>query len=117
VDNAAKYSKENKFIELKTVMYKGRPAVEVIDNGIGIAKADQQKIFEKFFRVSTGLVHDTKGTGLGLTIVKHVLDAHKAEIELESEEGKGATFRIIFSVDKINFSTGGKYAENFDSRR
>jgi two-component system phosphate regulon sensor histidine kinase PhoR len=102
VDNAAKYSKENKFIELKTMMYKGKPTVEVIDKGIGIAKDDQRKIFEKFFRVSTGLVHDTKGTGLGLTIVKHVLDAHNAVIELDSQEGNGTTFRIIFSLNKIN---------------
>ncbi len=97
VDNAAKYSDEQKEIELKTLFYHNKPALEVTDHGIGIPKDDQQKIFEKFFRVSTGLVHDTKGTGLGLTIVKHVLDAHKAEIELESKVGKGSTFRIIFN--------------------
>lgn len=97
VDNAAKYSNENKSIELKTLYYNNKPAIEVVDNGIGISKEDQHKIFDKFFRVSTGLVHDTKGTGLGLTIVKHVIDSHNAKIELESKEGNGSTFRIIFN--------------------
>lgn len=97
VDNAAKYSKDEKEISLETKIYKNKVAVEVSDHGIGIPYEDQQKIFEKFFRVSTGLVHDTKGTGLGLTIVKHVIDAHKAEIELDSKVGKGSTFRIIFN--------------------
>lgn len=100
VDNAAKYSKENKFIELKTLYFNNNPAIEIVDEGIGISKEDQHKIFEKFFRVSTGLVHDTKGTGLGLTIVKHVIDSHNAKIELESQEGKGSTFRIIFNSTK-----------------
>ncbi|MDZ7764118.1 MAG: ATP-binding protein [Melioribacteraceae bacterium] len=100
VDNAAKYSKEDKFIELKTLYYNSKPAIEVVDKGIGISKEDQHKIFDKFFRVSTGLVHDTKGTGLGLTIVKHVIDSHNAKIELESNEGNGSTFRIIFNSTK-----------------
>lgn len=100
IDNAAKYSKNDKIVYLSTGIKNNRVFVEVQDKGIGIPKADQKKIFDKFFRVSTGLVHDTKGTGLGLTIVKHVMDAHNAIIEIESEIDKGSTFRVLFPVDK-----------------
>lgn len=100
IDNAVKYSEEHKRIVIRTFNRLNEIGVEVKDNGIGISKDDQHKIFDKFFRVSTGLVHNTKGTGLGLTIVKHVIDAHNARIELESEPGKGSTFRIIFNAVK-----------------
>lgn len=97
IDNAAKYSNDKKEIVVRTSKRFNKVGVEVSDKGIGISKEDQQKIFDKFFRVSTGLVHDTKGTGLGLTIVKHVVEAHNAEIEMHSELGKGSTFRILFN--------------------
>lgn len=97
IDNAAKYSNDEKEIVVRTSKLRNKVAIEVADKGIGISKDDQQKIFDKFFRVSTGLVHDTKGTGLGLTIVKHVVEAHNAEIEIDSQVGKGSTFRIIFN--------------------
>lgn len=96
IDNAAKYSNDTKEILLKTYQKNENIILEIRDKGIGISKDDKEKIFDKFFRVSTGLVHNTKGTGLGLTIVKHVLDAHNAEIELESKVNEGSTFRIIF---------------------
>ena len=66
------------------------------DLGIGIGAEDQKRIFEKFYRVSSGLVHNTKGTGLGLSLVKHIMDAHKGEISLSSELGNGSTFRLKF---------------------
>jgi len=97
IDNAAKYSNDIKEIIVRTIKKGNKVGVEVSDKGIGISKEDQQKIFDKFFRVSTGLVHNTKGTGLGLTIVKHVVEAHNAEMEMQSELGKGSIFRIIFS--------------------
>ncbi|KUG26549.1 two-component system sensor histidine kinase [hydrocarbon metagenome] len=100
IDNAAKYSNETKEIMLKTYQKNHNVILEVTDKGIGISKDDKEKIFDKFFRVSTGLVHNTKGTGLGLTIVKHVLDAHNAQIELDSKVNEGSTFRIIFNSVK-----------------
>ena len=97
IDNATKYSDENKEITIKTFMQNDHVVLEIKDRGIGISNEDQKKIFDKFFRVSTGLVHDTKGTGLGLTIVKHVIDAHKASIEIESKVGVGSSFKIYFN--------------------
>jgi two-component system phosphate regulon sensor histidine kinase PhoR len=75
--------------------------VEVSDKGIGISSEDQKKIFDKFFRVSTGLVHNAKGTGLGLTLVKHIMDAHNAKIRLKSKLGEGSTFILLFPI-KLN---------------
>ncbi|MEO8168437.1 MAG: ATP-binding protein, partial [bacterium] len=72
--------------------------IEIEDEGTGIAKEHHKKIFETFYRVSSGLVHNTKGSGLGLALVKHIMDAHKGTIEVESEPGKGSTFRLLFPL-------------------
>ena len=98
LDNAVKYSKDKKEISVRTGFDKDFSFVEIQDYGIGIPKEDQKKIYEKFFRVSSGLVHNVKGTGLGLSIVKHVIDAHKGKIELKSEPGEGSTFRLKFPL-------------------
>lgn len=96
LDNAVKYSKDKKYVELITGEDKNFIFVEVMDRGIGVAKDDQKKIFEKFYRVKTGLVHNTKGTGLGLSLVKQIMDAHKGEVSISSEPEKGSTFRLNF---------------------
>ena len=62
---------------------------------MGIPAAEQGKIFEKFYRVSTGLVHDVKGSGLGLSLVKHIVEAHRGRVTVESEPGRGSTFTIL----------------------
>jgi two-component system phosphate regulon sensor histidine kinase PhoR len=98
IDNAVKYSDDNKVIILRTGKDNGFAFVEVEDRGIGISESDQKKIFEKFFRVSTGYVHNTKGTGLGLSLVKQIVHAHKGKISLTSAPGKGSRFRLLFSV-------------------
>ncbi len=98
IDNAVKYSEENKVVTLRTGMEKNNVYVEVEDKGIGIAEPDQKNIFEKFFRVSTGQVHETKGTGLGLSLVKQIIDAHNGKIVLSSAPGKGSRFRILLPV-------------------
>jgi two-component system phosphate regulon sensor histidine kinase PhoR len=89
-----------KEIEIKTGKQNEFEFVEVNDKGIGIAAEDQRKIFEKFFRASTGLVHNTKGTGLGLTLVKFIMDAHKGSIKLNSNLGKGSSFKLFFPINK-----------------
>jgi two-component system, OmpR family, phosphate regulon sensor histidine kinase PhoR len=96
VDNGAKYSKDRLFVSLRTGSEKGKVYIEVEDKGIGISSDDQKKVFDKFYRVSTGLVHNTKGTGLGLSLVKQITDAHGGEVEVESSPGKGSRFKILF---------------------
>jgi len=100
VDNAVKYSDNNKEITIRTGMDNNYAFVEVEDKGIGIPQKDQKKIFDKFFRVSAGNVHNVKGSGLGLSIVKYIIDAHKGKIELSSEMNKGSKFRLLFPLGK-----------------
>jgi len=66
--------------------------LEVEDHGIGIASRDQTKIFEKFYRAEDPLVHNTKGSGLGLSLVQHITRAHGGDIEVESTPGRGSKF-------------------------
>lgn len=100
IDNAVKYSNDIKEIEIRTGKENNFVFVEVSDRGIGIADVDQKKIFEKFYRVSTGLVHNTKGTGLGLTLVNHIMNAHKGSVVLRSTLGKGSNFKLIFPINE-----------------
>ncbi|GJQ63344.1 MAG: hypothetical protein SCALA702_23970 [Melioribacteraceae bacterium] len=99
IDNAIKYSSDKKKIEILTFRDRDNVAVSVKDYGIGIADKDKKQIFEKFYRVSTGLVHNTKGTGLGLSLVKHIVDAHRGEIVIDSEPGKGTNFTIVLPLN------------------
>lgn len=99
IDNAAKYSKDKKVINIKTAQSNDSVFIEVKDEGIGISAENQKRIFEKFYRVTSGDVHNTKGTGLGLTLVKHIMEAHKGSISLFSTPGKGSTFRLNFNLN------------------
>jgi two-component system, OmpR family, phosphate regulon sensor histidine kinase PhoR len=96
IDNSVKYSRETKYLKISSGHERSTVYVEIEDHGIGIDPQQQKRIFEKFYRVSSGLVHNTKGTGLGLTLVKHIMDAHKGTTTLNSEVGKGSTFRLSF---------------------
>ncbi|OGU68180.1 MAG: hypothetical protein A2W30_09140 [Ignavibacteria bacterium RBG_16_36_9] len=100
VDNAVKYSDNEKSITIRTGMENNYAFVEVEDKGIGIPDKDQKKVYEKFFRVSGGNIHNVKGSGLGLSIVKHIVDAHKGKIELNSEVNKGSKFRLMLPLSK-----------------
>jgi signal transduction histidine kinase len=94
VNNALKYSGDEKFLGVKLYRANGVLKLEVVDHGIGIARRDQSKIFEKFYRTCDPLVHDTKGSGLGLSLVRHITHAHGGEVEVESAPGKGSKFTL-----------------------
>ena len=95
LDNANKYSEKPPEIEVKTYNSERGVRVSVSDNGIGMSKQVQHKIFERFYREATGNVHNVKGFGLGLSYVKAVIDANKGEITVTSEPGKGTTFEVF----------------------
>jgi len=103
MENANKYSPKKPKIEISTYNIAEGVEIAVKDNGIGIGKADQKKIFDKLYRVPTGDVHDFKGFGLGLSYVKAIVDKHGGEIRLESEVGQGSVFTVFLPVggDKI----------------
>ncbi|HEV8371542.1 MAG TPA: HAMP domain-containing sensor histidine kinase [Pyrinomonadaceae bacterium] len=92
VNNALKYSNHEKFLGVKLYKEQSVVKLEVEDHGIGIARRDQSKIFEKFYRAGDPLVHNTKGSGLGLSLVRHISQAHGGEIEVESTPGRGSRF-------------------------
>jgi two-component system phosphate regulon sensor histidine kinase PhoR len=96
LDNAVKYSKEIPEIEVSTEKINGNVVVSVRDNGIGIPKEHQSNIFDRFYRVPTGNVHNVKGFGLGLSYVKKIIDSHDGEIKVESALNKGTKFSIVF---------------------
>lgn len=99
LDNATKYSRGAPDILVRTRISRDGLELSVEDKGIGMAKDDLRRIFEKFYRVSTGNLHDVKGFGLGLSYVKAIVDAHKGKIKVESELGKGSTFVLNFPSD------------------
>lgn len=97
-DNAMKYAGENPDIKLVTELKENRIVVSVSDNGPGIDRAHQKRIFQKFYRVPTANVHDVKGFGLGLFYVKNICEAHHWKISLESAPGAGAAFILEIPV-------------------
>lgn len=95
LDNALKYSPMQPFIKVISENTADGICITVEDNGIGISKDAQHKVFDKFFRVSTGNIHNVKGFGLGLSYVKAIVLAFKGEVRVESEIGKGSRFSVI----------------------
>ncbi len=98
VNNAVKYSATEKYLGVRLYRDNGSLNLEVVDHGIGIPPSEQLKIFEKFYRVGDPLVHNTKGSGLGLSLVRHIVQAHDGEIRVESVPGKGSKFVITLPV-------------------
>src|SRR5947208_6025873 len=98
VNNALKYSQDRKFIGVNLYRENGAVKLEVIDHGIGIPQQEQSKIFEKFYRVGDPLVHNTKGSGLGLSLVRHIVQAHGGQVSVNSTPGEGSKFTIALPL-------------------
>lgn len=100
IDNAIKYSKDNLFIKITTHSTSKSLVIRIEDNGIGMTKETQRRIFEKFYRAHTGNLHNVKGFGLGLSYVKTIVDAHQGKIKVDSLVGRGTTFTLEFPLKK-----------------
>lgn len=94
LDNAVKYCTTKPFISITTKNERNYLVIEIKDNGIGIRKEDLKMIFDKFYRVSTGNIHDIKGFGLGLFYVKLIINEHNGSIDVKSKLGEGSAFTI-----------------------
>ena len=102
MDNAVKYRKPDQPINIYIRTWNDDTSLylSIRDTGVGIKKDNLKKVFEKFYRVHTGNVHDVKGFGLGLAYVKKIIDLHKGDITVESEYGKGTKFTIKLPIIK-----------------
>ena len=98
VNNALKYSDRDKFLGVKLYRANSVLKLEVEDRGIGIDRSEQARIFEKFYRTCDPLVHNTKGSGLGLSLVQHITQAHGGDVEVESTPGRGSKFTMILPL-------------------
>ncbi|MCW3805161.1 sensor histidine kinase [Plebeiibacterium marinum] len=99
IDNSIKYTKQAPYITIETINKRGKLVVSVKDNGVGIPSAELDKVFEKYYRVSTGNIHDIKGFGLGLNFVKNVVDKYKGAVKIKSEVNKGTMVIIELKLD------------------
>ena len=97
LENSLKYSTSNPIIEIVVKNEKSNTIILFKDNGIGMNKKVKSKIFEKFYRESSGNIHNIKGHRLGLAFVKKIIDMHGGMISVKSQEGKGSTFKITFT--------------------
>lgn len=95
-DNAVRYTPSGGHVQITVGREDGKPFYSVTDDGIGIAKSEQNRVFERFYRVDKSHSRSTGGTGLGLSIVKHGAALHNAKIEMESAPGKGTKIRLLF---------------------
>lgn len=99
LDNAIKYSHENSIVKIRSMLQRNKVAVEVIDEGVGIAKKDLPRLFDRFYRADPSRnKNKVNGHGLGLSIAKQIVERHNGEISVESEVGKGSTFKVTLPV-------------------
>ena len=100
LDNALKYTEIKPELKVTTSNVKNGVEFTITDNGIGISRENQKRIFEQFFRVHTGNIHNVKGFGIGLSYVKKIVDAHHGTIKLKSDIGRGTTFTVFLPFDQ-----------------
>jgi len=98
LDNAMKYSNENRYIGVALKKRNGAVVLAIRDHGIGIPESEHKKIFQKFYRVGDSLIHNTKGSGLGLALVEHIMQVHDGQVNIKSTVGQGSTFSLIFPI-------------------
>lgn len=99
LENGIKYNHAGGYIRARAEMADGRAVVTVADNGVGIAPEDQQRVFERFYRVDKSHSKASGGTGLGLSIVKHAVAYHHGTVTLDSREGEGTTFTLRLPLE------------------
>jgi two-component system, OmpR family, phosphate regulon sensor histidine kinase PhoR len=99
LDNAIRYTPNGGRIRLRAIVHGAEMEISVSDTGIGIPKADQQRIFERFYRTDAARSRELGGTGLGLSIVKHLVEAHGGRIQIESEVGQGSVFSVFLPIE------------------
>jgi len=101
LSNAMKFSPKEKEVTVNLFMDNGNALLQVADRGIGISKKEIPKIFQRFYQADNKITSEARGSGLGLTLVKHIIEAHGGRIEVESEPGKGSTFSVILPIKEI----------------
>lgn len=99
LENAEKYSPEKSEIVVSLTQIKRHAILTIADQGVGVSDAEKLKIFEKFYRVGNEETRNTKGTGLGLFIIKHIVDFHKGEIKVENNHPKGTVFKVTLPLE------------------
>jgi two-component system, OmpR family, phosphate regulon sensor histidine kinase PhoR len=102
--NAVKYGGTPPVVKIRARPVPGGIAVEVHDNGQGIARVEHRRIFEKFYRIDDRLSREREGSGLGLAIVKHIVRAHRGRVQVDSAPGQGSTFRIVLRTAPVKTS-------------
>ena len=100
IDNACKYSGESRTIEVQLYPEGNKIVISVRDQGVGIRKEDKNKIFSRFYRAGEELTQAVKGSGIGLTIVKQIVESHQGEVTVESNPGKGSIFNVILPISQ-----------------
>jgi len=98
LSNAMKFSPKEKEVTVKLFRDDGNAVIQVADKGIGISPKEVTKIFQRFYQSENKIASETRGSGLGLTLVKHITEAHNGKIQVESEIGKGSTFSVILPI-------------------
>ena len=101
LDNAYKYTPEDKRIDLRAFRNNGSICFEVQDNGIGVPKSEAAKVFRDFYQVDKRLARSQGGCGLGLSIVKFIVHAHKGTVSLDSRAGQGSTFKVAVPCSHV----------------
>jgi len=99
LSNAMKFSPSEKEVEVKLFRDNGNAVLQVADKGTGISQKEIPKIFERFYQSENRVASEARGSGLGLTLVKHIIEAHRGTIEVESEIGKGSVFTVRIPLD------------------